>query len=105
MVGRRGSTFIVSMTGRFLFALSVVLCTVGTSVAEGSKYYEIDLPRQSVAAALNGLSEQANVPVVFSYDLTKNRTSNPVIGRFTLLEALDSLLKGTGLSGGLSEKG
>jgi iron complex outermembrane recepter protein len=105
MVGRRGSTSIAWMIGRLLLALAVAVCTAGTATAGAAKYYDINLPRQSVATALNGLSEQTNVPVVFPYDLAKDRTSNPVIGRYTLLEALNALLKGTGLSGGLSEKG
>ena len=105
MAGRRGWTFTMWVTGRLLLALVMALCAVETVQAEGSKYYEINLPRQSVAAAVNGLSEQTGVPVVFPYDLTKDRSSNPVKGRYTLQEALNALLKGTGLSGGLSEKG
>jgi iron complex outermembrane recepter protein len=103
--GRRGWSNTVGIAGRLLLTLGVALCVTVRVSASTPTTYAIDLPRQSVAAALNGLSEQTGVPVVFSYDLAKNRISNPVLGRFTLLQALDALLKGTGLSGGLSEKG
>ena len=105
MVGRRGSIAIVPSSWRLVLALCVVLCAIGTAKAESSKLYDIDLPAQSVADALNGLSEQTAVPVVFPYDLARDRKSNPVKGRLTLLDALDALLRGTGLSGGLSDKG
>jgi outer membrane receptor protein involved in Fe transport len=83
----------------------LALCMVGMSVAQSPKVYDIGLPAQSVADALNGLSAETDVPVVFPYDLVRGRSANPVSGRYTLLEALDVLLKNTGLSGGLSDKG
>jgi iron complex outermembrane recepter protein len=51
------------------------------------------------------LSEQTGVPVVFPYDLVKDSTAARVVGPYTLVEALDALLKDTELSGGLSDKG
>ena len=105
MAGRRGSAHRLWLNGLLLLGLAVGLCAVKTARAEGSTYYEIRLPRESVSSALNELSEQTNVPVVFPFDLAKDRMSNPVVGRFTLQEALDALLQGTGLSGGLSDKG
>jgi iron complex outermembrane recepter protein len=105
MAGRRGSSGTVSTGWRVFLALCLLLCIVATSAAEARKVYDIDLRAQSVADALNGLSEQTGVPVVFPYALAKDRTANPVVGRYTLLEALDALLKDTGLSGGLSERG
>ena len=59
---------------------------------------------QPVAEALTSLSEQTGVLVFFSYDLAKGREANAVIGRYTLAETLDLLLKDTGLAGGLSRK-
>lgn len=85
--------------------LWLVLCTTGVSLAQPRQVYDIDLPAGSVSEALNQLSEQTGVPVVFPYDLVKGKKSNSVVGRYTLLEAMDALLRDTGLSGGLSEKG
>jgi iron complex outermembrane recepter protein len=92
-------------TWRLIGALWLALCCSGVSIAEPTKLYDIDLQAQSVADALNGLSEQTGVPIVFPYDLVINRTSNSVVGRYTVLEALDALLRNTGVSGGLSDKG
>ena len=105
MAGRRGSNGRVSTGRRVFLALCLLLYIVATSAAEPRKVYDLDLRAQSVADALNGLSEQTGVPVVFSYDLAKDRRANPVFGRYTLQDALDALLKDTGLSGGLSDKG
>src|ERR1700722_11079226 len=105
MVGRRGSINIVSVAWRLVLALCVTLCLMETTPAKSQKMYDIHLPAQSVADALNGLSLQTGVPVVFPFDLAKNRESHPVIGRYALLDALNALLADTGLSGGLSDKG
>ncbi len=91
--------------GRLILACWLMLCVVATSGAQMPKVFAINLEAQSVADALNSLSEQTGTPVVFSYDLVRNRKANPVKGRYTLRQALNALLQGTGLSGGLSEKG
>lgn len=105
MAGRRGSIGTVATGRRVFLALCLVLCLVGTSAAEPQQVYDVDLRAQSVADALTALSEQTGAPVIFPYDLVKDRKSNPVIGHYTLLDALNALLKDTGLSGGLSDKG
>jgi len=104
MVGRRGSVVTVPGMGRLIFALCLVL-SIAIAEAQSGKVYDIRLPAQSVADGLNGLSEQTGVPVVFSYDLVKNRKGHSVSGRYTVQDALNTLLKGTGLAGGLSDKG
>jgi len=76
----------------------------GVVKAEEKQVFYIDLPAQPVAKALNSLSEQTGVSVLFSSNLTENRQSNRVVGNYSLLEVLELLLKGTGLSGGLSNK-
>jgi iron complex outermembrane receptor protein len=105
MAGHRGSTATVSTRWRLWLALWLVLCVAGTSEAESRKVYDINLQEQSLADALNGLSEQTGASVVFPYDLVRNKRAGPVVGRYTLSEALDALLRDTGLSGGLSYKG
>jgi outer membrane receptor protein involved in Fe transport len=94
----------VSTGLRLASALCLLLCA-GTAFAAPWQVYDIDLRAQDVADGLKSLSVQTGTAVVFPYDLAKNRKGNPVVGRYTLLEALDLLLKDTGLSGGLSDKG
>lgn len=88
-------------------ALIIGVCLAGTAEAEPAQQpvYEIDVPAQIVPEALNSLSEQTGVPVIYPYDLAGDRDANPVNGRYTLSRALSVMLKGTGLSGGLSKKG
>lgn len=66
--------------------------------------YDIEIPSSNAADALNRLAEQTGAIMLFPYDLAEDRRANRVVGRYTLLDALDLLLKGTGLSGGLSDK-
>jgi len=40
--------------------------------------------------------------MLFPYDLAASRQANAVVGRFTLTGALDAILEGSGLSGGLN---
>jgi len=84
------------------------VCVVLSGVGEAEtvpQVYAIDLPALPLAEALNALSEQTGMPVLFSYDLVKSRAGHLVVGTYTLPRALDILLQGTGLSGDLSDKG
>jgi iron complex outermembrane receptor protein len=84
-----------------LLLLSTMLC--GAARAE-EPVYEIDIPSMNAAQALNRFAEQTGAIMLFSYDLASARRTNAVRGRYTLLEGLELLLRGTGLSGGLSDK-
>lgn len=105
MAGHKGAIATASTGWRLMWVLCLVLCIVGTSAAQAPRVYDIELHTASIADALNELSEQTGVPVVFPYDLVKDRQAHPVVGRYTVLDALSALLKDSGLSGGLSESG
>jgi outer membrane receptor protein involved in Fe transport len=66
--------------------------------------FDIDIPAMNAADALNRLAEQTGSVMLFSYDLAQPRQANAVRGRYTLLDGLERVLRGTGLSGGLSDK-
>ena len=55
--------------------------------------------------AFRQLSEQTSTEFLFPYDLAESRTTQAVVGRHTVLDALDIMLRDTGLASGLSEKG
>lgn len=65
--------------------------------------YVIDLPAQEVAKSLNVLAVQTGAQFLFSYDLVENRTANPVRGNYTLPDAVEQMLDGTGLKSGFDE--
>ena len=100
---RRGRRARVGATGAlFLCLLSGMLCDVARA---GEPVYDIDIPAMNAAEALNRLAEQTGAVMLFSYDLASTRRANAVRGRYTLVQGLELLLRGTGLSGGLSDKG
>ena len=80
------------------------MVVAGAQAEEAEPEYDVYLPEQDAASALEHLAEQTGAITLFPYDLVAARTTNAVIGRFTLPDALELLLRDTGLSGGLSEK-
>ena len=69
------------------------------------KRYDINIPALKADAALKTLARQAETQLLFSYDYVKAIQANPVSGRYTLSEALEMLLQGTGLSSSLTKGG
>lgn len=67
--------------------------------------YSLKLPAQSVAQSLSDLSEQTDQMLLFSYDIAEGLKAKPVVGQYTIAQALDIMLAGTGFSGGLTTKG
>ena len=72
---------------------------------EPERRYDIHIPALRADAALKSLARQAETQLLFSYDLAKTVQANPVSGRYTLTEALEQLLQGTGLSSSLTKSG
>lgn len=85
-----------------LLILSSSVCHAVTYFDE--QLHDIDIPSLNAAQALNRLAEQTGAILLFPYDLAAARQANKVVGRYTTLQALELLLQGSGLSGGLSEK-
>ena len=67
--------------------------------------YHLNLPEQTVAAALNSLSEQTDIQVLFPYDIATQHQSTALVGNYPLQQALTILLLNTGLHGGLTDSG
>ena len=90
----------------FLLAICFTLVSVESSAADRAEQtlYDFDIPSLNAAEALNRLAEQAGAIMLFPYEVAEARPASPVAGRYTLLQALDLLLEGSGLSGGLSDK-
>ena len=91
---------------RCIFILAILLFRIGTGAEiTDDRVYTISIPEQSIAEALTSLSEQTDVLVLFPFEIARTRKSNAVSGEYMIPEAVEILLKGTGLSGGFSEKG
>jgi len=64
----------------------------------------LDISDESLTTALPALSRQTGVVVLYPYELAQVR-SNPVKGLYTVPEALQVMLQGTGFSGDVTAQG
>ena len=86
--------------------LMVALLSTASIAAEPSAepLFDIDIPPMNAAEALNRLAKQTGAVMLFPYDLAESRQANAVSGRYSLSDALELLLRDSGLSSGLSDK-
>lgn len=82
----------------------VIGCSWAWGATSDEPRYDIDIPSLDAASALTRLAEQTDTIVLFPYDLAEGRQANEVVGRYTLTQAVEALLRGTGIAGGLSDK-
>ena len=82
-------------------ALQVALFAQGD--AEGRRY-DIDIRDADAPAALRKLAEQTESLLLFPFELARDRRAKPVVGRYTIEEALARLLDGSGLAGVLTNQ-
>ncbi len=81
-----------------LLALIVTcICAFGVASAQTAPIAEFDIPSQPLEAALRKLAETQNLEVIFTPDDVKGIVTPGVKGRYTAREAIQELLKGTGL--------
>ncbi len=80
-----------------------LLATSSVVSAADEQVYDIDIPPLNAAEALNRLAEQTDAVMLYPYDLAEAKQANSVSGRYTLMEALEVLLRNTGLLGSLSD--
>jgi iron complex outermembrane receptor protein len=96
---------------QFLLTALILVITLLSGIAsikahaDSGKLYRLDIPSQNCAKALLSLSEATEVQVLYPYDIASQVTSSRVKGVFTLSQAIQALLKDTGLAGRLTEKG
>ena len=92
-------------------ALSIVcaifssLSTAANTALDQTRTYQLNLPEQTVAAALTSLSEQTDIQVLFPYDIATQHQSTALVGNYPLQQALSILLLNTGLHAGLTDSG
>ena len=100
---------------RYFLMLGALVCFIYSGLAlpaekrpveklSAEKEYRLNIPTQNLADALSELHQQTGVISLFPFDLVEGKTSNPVVGEFTLQQGLSRMLKDTGLTGDLSNK-
>jgi iron complex outermembrane receptor protein len=87
-----------------LIACLALVLSAG-SVRAAEQRYDINIPALRADASLKALAQQTNAQLLFPYDLVKKIQASPVSGRYTLNEALEILLRNTGLSSSTTKSG
>lgn len=83
--------------GVLLLALVLSLLGMPACVAADATGKPFDIPAQPAASALNEFAKQADVTLIFSYDLVAGERSRALKGNFTVGDGLTRLLDGTTL--------
>lgn len=89
-------------------ALSLLLAMSVTSLADevgASKEIHFDIPRQRADVSLTQFAEQADMTLIFPYDVVRKVTANRLVGRYPVDTAARKLLAGTGLRPVFDERG
>ena len=86
-----------------LVYLAIGLCAA--SHAHASDTLTFDIPKARADLALIAFAEQADRTLLFSFDETHDKTANRVSGQYAVIEALELLLVGTGLSISMGTQG
>lgn len=106
-----GKNLSPGMVDKVLFSSLVVSCLVFNSPAVLanaevlSKKYDFDIPRERADLALTTFAEQANLTLIFPYDKVKEIEARRLSGHYSIEDAIDILLRGTGLKMVVDTKG
>ena len=82
-----------------------MLCLCSAAVQAVEPAFDFRIPRTEAGSGLNLFAKQSDTPLLFLSDQVRNRTTNSVNGTYTVREALDILLRDTGISGSLNQSG
>jgi iron complex outermembrane receptor protein len=84
-----------------MLLLAMTLSAVGTAVLAGDRSsgdkIAFDISRQRADQALIEFAEQANVTFIFPFDEARKQIASPLVGEYSIEEAIDILLSGTQL--------
>lgn len=77
--------------------------TFGAGLSDNTTTF--DIPQQRADLALIAFAEQADQTLLFSFKKAKTKTANRLVGKYKVVEALEFLLMGTGLSISMGAEG
>jgi hypothetical protein len=86
----------MDLCGVALLAM-LALASCGATADTDADRKRFRIASQPAAAALNEFARQADITLVFSYDLVQDAKIRPLSGRYTVNEGLARLLEGSGL--------
>ena len=92
--------------------LQLVSCIVIYSLSSGWVFAQervekvkFNIPRQRADIALINFAQQADITLLFPLDKMKGKQTNPISGQYSMMKALQMMLKDTGLKIEISESG
>ncbi len=101
-----GATAIATALSALVFGQEPAIAHVAMPEAElAAAVRSYEIPAGSVAAALNRLADATGAQLVYKSRLTRDLTTRGLSGAFTLEDALDRLLAGTGIGYRLTRDG
>ncbi len=83
---------------RLALVLALNLTTAGPSLAQAASRYQLQIPAQSLTAALDALATQTGVRLLYSPEAVKGHSAPALEGSLDVDTALERLLQGTGLT-------
>ena len=91
----------------FALCVSLVSGGSGSSVAASvqNQRYDLDITQPSLGDAAEALATQTGLELLFPFELAETRGVNPVVGTYTVSDALSEMLRDTGFSGSLTTSG
>lgn len=94
------------LRGRFITFIVIYSLSSHCVVAEESnEKVMFNIPRQRADLSLINFAEQADITLLFPLDKIEGKQTNPVSGQHSIMNALQMLLKDTGLKTDVSESG
>lgn len=94
--------------GRLRACLAVAACVLACAAAvaqDVEKVYDFDIHEDTLGAALAAIARQTDLVVLHPHELAGKTGMKPVVGRYTVREAIGILFRDTQFSGGLTEHG
>jgi outer membrane receptor protein involved in Fe transport len=95
---------LVNAVCRVVMASAAIVVAGAGDVLADERRVRFDIPRQSVGDALLEFAQQAEIPILLPSDAFNDVDANPLLGEFTLGEALRILLEGTQVAVSIKEE-
>ncbi|MEM1140970.1 MAG: TonB-dependent receptor plug domain-containing protein [Pseudomonadota bacterium] len=83
----------------------VILLTVFSTTVTAAERFDLEIQGGAADQSIRSLSHQTGVPVIFRAEHVRDTTTEPILGRYTIEEALNLLLTNTALSASLTGGG
>jgi TonB-dependent receptor len=87
------------------FILMISSFSSWAEVKESKEQVMFNIPRQRADLSLINFAEQADMTLLFPLEQIENKQTNPVLGEYSIMNALNILLNNTGLKTDISESG